>query len=434
MITFAALKKRIKPKMNFQPTLAFARQLDKTDPLRPYRRRFYFPKHNGKDVLYFCGNSLGLQPKGLQPALEQELKHWRDHAVEGHFRGKMPWMHYHKFLQPQTARLVGAKESEVVVMNTLTVNLHLLMVSFYRPTKQRFKIVMEAHAFPSDQYAVESQVRYHGFSPAEAIVEVAPRAGEETLRTEDILATIERHGSEVALVMFGGVNYYTGQFFDLKKITEAAHRAGAFAGFDLAHAAGNLPLQLHDWGVDFACWCSYKYLNSGPGGPSGIFVHERHGNNPDLPRFAGWWGHDEAHRFLMQKGFVPMQGAAGWQLSNAQIFSMAAHKVSLDLFDEVGMEALRAKAVKMTGYLEFLIENLNKKSQRFNIITPRDPAQRGCQLSILTGSEGKKLFDFLTENGVIADWREPNVIRVAPVPFYNSFEDCWRLAELLGRF
>lgn len=434
MITFAALKKRIKPKMNFQPTLAFARQLDKTDPLRPYRRQFYFPKHNGKDVLYFCGNSLGLQPKGLQPALEQELKHWRDHAVEGHFRGKMPWMHYHKFLQPQTARLVGAKESEVVVMNTLTVNLHLLMVSFYRPTKQRFKIVMEAHAFPSDQYAVESQVRYHGFSPAEAIVEVAPRAGEETLRTEDILATIERHGSEVALVMFGGVNYYTGQFFDLKKITEAAHRAGAFAGFDLAHAAGNLPLQLHDWGVDFACWCSYKYLNSGPGGPSGIFVHERHGNNPDLPRFAGWWGHDEAHRFLMQKGFVPMQGAAGWQLSNAQIFSMAAHKVSLDLFDEVGMEALRAKAVKMTGYLEFLIENLNKKSQRFNIITPRDPAQRGCQLSILTGSEGKKLFDFLTENGVIADWREPNVIRVAPVPFYNSFEDCWRLAELLGRF
>lgn len=420
--------------MNFQPTLAFARQLDKTDPLRPYRRQFYFPKHNGKDVLYFCGNSLGLQPKGLQPALEQELKHWRDHAVEGHFRGKMPWMHYHKFLQPQTARLVGAKESEVVVMNTLTVNLHLLMVSFYRPTKQRFKIVMEAHAFPSDQYAVESQVRYHGFSPAEAIVEVAPRAGEETLRTEDILATIERHGSEVALVMFGGVNYYTGQFFDLKKITEAAHRAGAFAGFDLAHAAGNLPLQLHDWGVDFACWCSYKYLNSGPGGPSGIFVHERHGNNPDLPRFAGWWGHDEAHRFLMQKGFVPMQGAAGWQLSNAQIFSMAAHKVSLDLFDEVGMEALRAKAVKMTGYLEFLIENLNKKSQRFNIITPRDPAQRGCQLSILTGSEGKKLFDFLTENGVIADWREPNVIRVAPVPFYNSFEDCWRLAELLGRF
>lgn len=420
--------------MNFQPTLTFARQLDKTDPLRPYRRRFFFPKHNGKDALYFCGNSLGLQPKGVQAALEQELKHWREHAVEGHFRGEMPWMYYHKFLQPQSARLVGAKESEVVVMNTLTVNLHLLMVSFYRPTKQRFKIVMEAHAFPSDQYAVESQVRYHGFSPEEAIIEVAPRAGEETLRTEDILATIERHGSEAALVMFGGVNYYTGQFFDLKEITEAAHREGAFAGFDLAHAAGNLPLQLHDWGVDFACWCSYKYLNSGPGGPSGIFVHERHGNNPDLPRFAGWWGHDEAHRFLMQKGFVPMQGAAGWQLSNAQIFSMAAHKVSLDLFDEVGMEALRAKAVKMTGYLEFLIENLNKKSQRFNVITPRDPAQRGCQLSILTGSEGKKLFDFLAENGVIADWREPNVIRVAPVPFYNSFEDCWRLAELLGRF
>ena len=334
-----------------KPTLSYARQLDRNDSLRHYRRRFHFPKHKGKSVLYFCGNSLGLQPRGVDAALMQELKHWREHAVEGHFRGDMPWMHYHKFLQPQTARLVGAKESEVVVMNTLTTNLHLLMVSFYQPSQQRFKIIMEAHAFPSDQYAVESQVRYHGFSPEEAIVEVAPRAGEETLRTEDILATIEQHGSEVALVLFGGVNYYTGQYFDLKKITEAAHKAGACAGFDLAHTAGNLPLRLHDWGVDFACWCSYKYLNSGPGGPSGIFVHERHGNRPELPRFAGWWGHDEAHRFLMQKGFVPMQGAAGWQLSNAQIFSMAAHRVSLDLFDEVGMEALRNKAVKMTGYL-----------------------------------------------------------------------------------
>lgn len=429
--------------MNYQPTLSFARQLDETDPLRSYREQFYFPQHQGENVLYFCGNSLGLQPKGVMAALEHEVRHWREHAVEGHFRGEMPWMHYHKFLQPQSARIVGAKESEVVVMNTLTTNLHLLMVSFYRPTKQRFKIVMEAHAFPSDQYAMESQVRFHGFSPEEAIVEVAPRAGEETLRTEDIIAAIEQHGDEVATVMFGGVNYYTGQFFEIEKITEAAHRVGATAGFDLAHTAGNLPLQLHDWGVDFACWCSYKYLNSGPGGPSGIFVHERHGNNPDLPRFAGWWGHDEEHRFLMKKGFVPMQGAAGWQLSNAQIFSMAAHKASLDMFDEAGMDTLRAKAVKMTGYLEYLIENLNAPitnhpspvtHRRFNIITPKDPAQRGCQLSILTGDDGKKLFDFLTENGVIADWREPNVIRVAPVPMYNSFEDCWRLAELLGKF
>ena len=276
--------------MNYQSTFSYAQQLDKADPIRPYRQKFYFPKHKGKNVLYFCGNSLGLQPHGVQAALKQEVKHWREHGVEGHFQGELPWMHYDKYLVPQSARLVGAKESEVVVMNTLTTNLHLLMVSFYRPTKQRFKIIMEAHAFPSDQYAVESQVRYHGFLPEDAIVEVAPRAGEETLRTEDILAAIERHGSDAALVMFGGVNYYTGQFFDLEKITEVAHRVGAVAGFDLAHAAGNLPLKLHDWQVDFACWCSYKYLNSGPGGPSGIFVHEKHGNNPDLPRFAGWWG------------------------------------------------------------------------------------------------------------------------------------------------
>ncbi|MCB0520777.1 MAG: kynureninase [Lewinellaceae bacterium] len=420
--------------MNYQPTLSYAHHLDKTDPLRPYRRQFYFPKHKGKSVLYFCGNSLGLQPKGVKEALEHEVMHWREHAVEGHFRGEMPWMYYHKFLLPQSARLVGAKESEVVVMNTLTTNLHLLMVSFYRPTKERFKIIMEAGAFPSDQYAMESQVRFHGFSPKEAIVEIAPRPGEETLRTEDIISTIEKHGNSVATVMFGGVNYYTGQFFDLGKITEAGHKVGANVGFDLAHTAGNLPLKLHDWNVDFACWCSYKYLNSGPGGPSGIFVHERHGDNPDLPRFAGWWGHDEGSRFLMKKGFIPMQGAAGWQLSNAQIFSCAAHKVSLDMFDKVGMDALREKAVKMTGYLEFLIENLNKEKKRFNIITPSKPQARGCQLSILTGKEGKQLFDYLTENGVVADWREPNVIRVAPVPFYNSFEDCWRLADLLGKF
>ncbi len=427
----------------FQPTFAYAQQLDKADPLSGYRQRFYFPKHNGKNVLYFTGNSLGLQPHGVEKALRRELKQWREHGVEGHFRGEMPWMHYHKFLQPQSARLVGALESEVVVMNTLTTNLHLLMASFYRPTKQRYKIVMEAGAFPSDMYAMETQARWHGFDPAEAVVEVSPRAGEETLRTEDIIATIEQHGESVAVVMFSGVNYYTGQFFDLKKITEKAHSVGAYAGFDLAHAAGNLPLKLHDWGVDFACWCSYKYLNSGPGGPSGIFVHERHGNDPSLPRFGGWWGHDESSRFQMKKGFIPMPGAAGWQLSNAQIFSMAAHKVSLDMFDEVGMEALREKSLQMTAYLEFLIENVNVvgsaqlvvgSQPRFNIITPKNPDERGAQLSILTGNEGKKLFDYLTENGVIADWREPNVIRVAPVPLYNSFKDCWRLADLLGKF
>lgn len=420
--------------MKFQPTLSFARQLDKSDPLRHFRQKFYFPKHNGKNVLYFCGNSLGLQPHGVMAALKHEVQHWREFGVEGHFKGEMPWMYYHKLLTPQSARIVGAKESEVVVMNTLTTNLHLLMVSFYRPTKERFKIIMEAHAFPSDQYAIESQVRFHGFIPEEAIVEVAPRAREETLRTEDMLTTIEQHGSQTALVLFGGVNYYTGQFFDLEKITKAAHRAGAYAGFDLAHAAGNIPVQLHDWNVDFACWCSYKYLNSGPGGPSGIFVHERHGNDPDLPRFAGWWGHDEEHRFLMKKGFKPMQGAAGWQLSNAPIFSLAVHKASLDLFDEAGMVALREKSLRLTAYLEFLIEDLNEKGRHFQIITPKDPAQRGCQLSILTGKDGKKLFDYLSANGVVADWREPNVIRVAPVPMYNSFKDCWKLSKLLEQF
>jgi kynureninase len=433
--------------MNFQPTFAFAQSLDKADKLSHYRQQFFFPKHNGKNVLYFTGNSLGLQPHGVEKALRHELKHWREHGVEGHFKGEMPWMHYHKFLQPQSARLVGALESEVVVANTLTTNLHLLMASFYRPSKHRYKIIMEAGAFPSDMYAMETQARWHGFDPDEAVIEVAPRTGEETLRTEDILATIAKHNDEVAVVMFSGVNYYTGQFFDIKQITEAAHAVGAFAGFDLAHAVGNLPLHLHDWGVDFACWCSYKYLNSGPGGPSGLFVHEKHslprelgGNDQPLIRFAGWWGHDEESRFLMRKGFKPMLGAAGWQLSNAQILSMAAHKVSLDMFDEVGMEPLREKSLRLTAYLSYLIENLNDGRQtvdggrHFHIITPNNPEERGAQLSILTGSEGKKLFDYLTENGVIADWREPNVIRVAPVPMYNSFKDCWRLADLLGRF
>ena len=416
---------------DFSPTLEFARELDRQDPLRSYREQFHFPQHQGSDVLYFCGNSLGLQPKGVKDALLQELEHWQTYGVEGHFRGEMPWMYYHKFLSAQTARLVGAQEEEVVVMNTLTTNLHLMMVSFYQPTSDRYKIVMEAGAFPSDQYAVESQVRFHGFAPEEAIVEVAPREGEETLRTEDIVETIERQGAQTALVLFAGVNYYTGQFFDLPEIAAAGRRVGARVGFDLAHAAGNLPLQLHDSKADFAVWCSYKYLNSGPGGPSGVFVHERHAHAPELPRFAGWWGHDESQRFFMRKGFVPMRGAAGWQLSNAQIFSFAAHKASLDLFDEVGMPALREKSLLLTGYLEFLLQELNRAQPRYRVITPTDPAARGCQLSILTGSDGKELFDHLSANGAVCDWREPNVIRVAPVPLYNSFEDVWRLAELL---
>ncbi|MCB0549027.1 MAG: kynureninase [Phaeodactylibacter sp.] len=429
--------------MPYQPTLAYAQEQDRKDPLRGYREQFYFPQHQGRDTLYFTGNSLGLQPKSAKAALLHELEHWKNHAVEGHFRGEMPWMEYHKFLLPQTAHVVGAKEEEVIVMNTLTANLHLMMVSFYRPDAGRYKIIMEAGAFPSDQYAVESQVRWHGYTPEQAIVEVSPRAGEECLRTEDIIAIIEQHGKETALVLFGGVNYFTGQFFNLKAITEAAHKAGAYAGFDLAHAAGNVPLKLHDWEVDFAVWCSYKYLNSGPGGPSGAFVHERHGNKPELPRFAGWWGHDERERFLMRKGFHPMKGAAGWQLSNAQILSFAVHKASLDIFHQATMAALRTKSEKLTGYLEYLLQEIIQRKGGFHIITPNTPQNRGCQLSIYTHRDGRHLYNYLESHGVISDWREDNlhggevqpgqagVIRVAPAPLYNSFQDVLEFATLL---
>ncbi|MCB9304366.1 MAG: kynureninase [Lewinellaceae bacterium] len=432
--------------LTYYANLAFAQEQDRNDPLRAYRDQFYFPQHNGRNALYFTGNSLGLQPKSAEAALLHELEHWKTHGVEGHFRGEMPWMYYHRFLSTQTSQVVGAKKEEVVVMNTLTTNLHLMMVSFYRPTSERYKIIMEAGAFPSDQYAVESQVRWHGFAPEQAIVEVAPRAGEETLRTEDIIAAIEKHGKETALVLFGGVNYFTGQFFDLPAITNAAHKVGAYAGFDLAHAAGNVLLQLHDWNVDFAVWCSYKYLNSGPGGPSGAFVHERHGDNPELPRFAGWWGHDEGERFLMRKGFKPMKGAAGWQLSNAQIFSFAVHKASLDIFQQATMPTLRAKSERLTGYLEFLMKEINKSVERYHLLTPSAPPARGCQLSIFTASKGKRLFDYLAENGVMSDWREDHlhgepaapgeagVIRVAPVPLYNSFQDVFEFAELLRKY
>jgi len=431
--------------MHYENTLASARTLDAQDPLRHFREQFIFPKYHRimdsptsseatTNSIYLCGNSLGLQPKAIRQALLHELDQWAEHGVEGHFRGDLPWMHYHKFLTQQTARLVGALPHEVVVMNTLTVNLHLMMASFYRPTPTRFKIVMEAGAFPSDQYAMESQVRWHGLDPEKAIVEVAPRAGEDILRTEDILDILEHEGDSVALVMFGGVNYYTGQFYELGKIAAAGHGIGAKVGFDLAHAAGNLPLQLHDWGPDFAVWCSYKYLNSGPGGPSGAFVHERHANSPELPRFAGWWGHDEAERFKMKKGFRPMQGAEGWQLSNAQIFSFAAHKASLDIFDAAGIENLRVKSLQLTAFMEQVLKEANGSRNLFKIITPGDPKQRGCQLSLLTDHRGKALFDFLAANGVMADWREPNVIRFAPVPLYNSFEDVWQMGQLVARF
>jgi len=411
-----------------------AQSLDAADPLREWRDQFYFPQKDGEDLIYLCGNSLGLQPKSVEKFVQQELEDWKKHGVEGHFEGKNAWYYYHHFLEEAAARLVGADKKEVVVMNSLTVNLHLLMISFYRPEGQRKKILIESPAFPSDQYAVDSHAKLHGFYADDVVVEMFPREGEETIRTEDILQQITDLGDELALVMIGGVNYYTGQFFELEKITAAAHAVGAFAGFDLAHAAGNVPLELHDWGVDFAVWCSYKYLNSGPGGTSGAFVHERHGNNPDLVRLAGWWGNDEKTRFQMPRKFIPQEGAAGWQISNAQVFSMAPHMASLEIFDEVGMPALRAKSLKLTGFLEEMLDAVNAEAgnQRFKIITPRDSHHRGCQLSILVDGGGKQVFEALTADGIVADWREPNVIRLAPVPLYNKFEEAFRFVRILS--
>lgn len=417
----------------YEFTEEFAQKADSSDPLKDLRNEFLFPQHEGKNCVYFTGNSLGLQPKAAKAALEQELNDWAKYGVEGHFEAKNPWFSYHELFTASLAKLVGAKETEVVCMNQLTTNLHLLMVSFYQPKGKRFKILCEGKAFPSDQYALESQVRFHGYSPSEAIIELHPRWGEHTLRTEDILQTIEQHSNEIALIMIGGVNYYTGQLLDMKSITEAGHKAGALVGWDLAHAAGNVPLELHNWNVDFAAWCSYKYLNSGPGGVSGVFIHEKHASNTDLIRFAGWWGHDKNVRFKMEKGFKAIPSAEGWQLSNAPVFQMAVHRASLDLFDKVGMQALREKSLNLTGYLEFIIQHIsqNNTNVNFEIITPKNTNERGAQLSILCHGQGKALFDKLTQNGVIADWREPNVIRIAPVPMYNNFEDVYRFGKIL---
>lgn len=413
-------------------TLQHAKTLDNNDELSNLRNKFFIPKHKQNDVIYFCGNSLGLQPKSVKSYIETELQSWAQYGVEGHFMGKNPWMPYHHLFKEKISTLVGAKPHEVGVMNTLTTNLHLLMVSFYCPTTTKYKIVMEAGAFPSDQYAMESQVKFHGYNPQDAIIELKPREGEYILRTEDILRTIEENASITATLMMGGVNYYTGQWYDMQKITACAKSHNIVVGWDLAHAVGNVPVQLHNWNVDFAVWCSYKYLNSGPGGPSGFFVHEKHAENADLPRFAGWWGHDEKERFKMQKGFKPMYGADAWQLSNAQIFAMAPHLASIDIFNEVGIEKLRKKSLALTQFLFDLLIEI--KNANFTIITPTNQAERGCQLSILTDRNGKDLFDYLTKNGVIADWREPNVIRVAPVPLYNSFEDCFLFVELIKNF
>jgi kynureninase len=419
--------------MKFENTLTFARQLDKQDTLKSFRKLFHIPKVNGKDAIYLCGNSLGLQPKSVQKHIQQELTDWANLGVEGHLHAKHPWLSYHKLFTRSLAKLVGAKPHEVVAMNQLTVNLNLLLVSFYQPKGKRNKILIQGNEFPSDYYAFEQQVKFHGLDPEECIIEVMPREGEYTLRTEDIILKIKQHRDELALVMFSAVNYYTGQFFEVKKIGEACCKYKITFGLDLAHAIGNVPLKLHEWNVDFATWCSYKYLNSGPGGVSGVFIHEHHADSFSLPRFAGWWGNEEKTRFKMEKHFVPQRGAEGWQLSNAPILSMAAHKASLEIFDHVSIRDLRRKSELLTGYLDFLLaSNTKGEFTHYRVITPANKAHRGCQLSIQTSHNGKNIFDKIVKCGVIADWREPDVIRIAPVPLYNSFEDVYRFAQILA--
>ncbi len=419
--------------MIFENTIEFAKQLDEQDTLKSFREKFYIPFINGKDSIYFTGNSLGLQPKTTQDYVVNELEDWANFGVEGHFHARKPWLSYHEIFAEQLAKVVGALPEEVVAMNQLTVNLHFLMVSFYRPSKQRYKIICEAKAFPSDQYAIESQIKFHGFTPADAIIEVAPRAGEYSLRTEDILSAIQQHSNETALILFGGVNYYSGQVLDMESITKAAHAAGITCGFDLAHAVGNVELKMHDWDVDFACWCSYKYLNSGPGGVSGVFINKRHIDNKDIPRFAGWWGHTKETRFKMEKGFEPIPTAEGWQVSNAPVLSMAAHKASLDIFEEAGLSNLFAKGQLLSDYLLFILNDINAGSTEklIEVITPANA--KGCQVSMLMLKKGKEIFEALKQNGVLADWREPNVIRVAPVPLYNTFTDVFLFGQIISK-
>jgi len=415
---------------NYKLGLDYAKQLDKEDELAHYRNQFHIPKDKkGNDLIYLCGNSLGLQPKATKDYINQELEDWANLGVEGHTDAKNPWLPYHEFLTDSMAKVVGAKPIEVVVMNTLTANLHFMMVSFYKPTPKRYKILIESDAFPSDKYAVESQLRHHGYDDKEGLVLWAPREGEEVARYEDLEAILESQGDEIALVMIGGVNYYTGQFFDLKRIAALAHKHGCNVGFDCAHGAGNVALNLHDSGADFAVWCTYKYMNSGPGSLGGCFVHERHAYNKDLNRFTGWWSHNKETRFNMRGEFDALAGAEGWQLSNPPILSMAAIKASADMFNEVGMEKLIKKSKVITGYFEYLIQQLNNSD--IKIITPSNPDERGCQLSIQVKNADRSLHDKLTAAGVISDWREPDVIRCAPIPFYNSYQDVYLMVEKL---
>ena len=419
--------------MIFENTREFAKSLDAQDELRKYRDEFHFPHVNGKQVIYFTGNSLGLQPKRTKTYVDEVMNDWANLAVEGHFYSDKPWWDYQERFAVPLSDIVGAKPAEVGVMNTLTVNLHLLMVSFYNPTPHKYKIICEEKAFPSDQYMFQSQVKFHGFDPKDAIVEIKRREGEANIRLEDVLAKIEEVGSELALVLIGGVNYYTGQVFDMKTITAAGQKYGAYVGWDLAHAAGNIKLELHDWNVDFAAWCSYKYMNSGPGNASGFFVHEKHHNDKELNRFAGWYGHNKERRFKMEPDFDPVHGADGWQISNLPILSLAPYLASVEMFAEVGMDKLIAKRNLITSYLEFVLHEIDKELEGadFEILTPSNQDERGCQLSVYLHGQGRELFEKLMKNGVITDWREPNVIRLAPAPFYCSFEDMYEFGQIL---
>ncbi|MBK9332266.1 MAG: kynureninase [Ignavibacteria bacterium] len=416
--------------MNFSNELSFAAEADEKDPLKHFRKKFFIPKHtDGSDVIYLAGNSLGLQPKTVKDYLEQELKDWAEFAVEGHTKAKNPWLAYHEYLTSQTAKIVGAKNEEVVNMNSLTTNLHLLFVSFYRPEKNKHKILIESNSFPSDYYAVESQIKYHGYDVAESLIEIRPREGEDKVRTEDIEELIEREGDEIALIWMAGVNYYSGQAFEMEKIVKAGHKKNCIVGFDLAHAAGNIELKLHEWDADFAVWCNYKYLNGGPGAIGGAFVNERHLNDRTIPKLLGWWGHDKKTRFLMDHKYIPIPTAESWQLSNPPILQLASLRASLDIFEEAGMSALRKKSEMLTSYMEYLIKE--ESNSGIQIITPAEKNERGCQLSLRIAENGKAKFRRLLDRGVICDWREPDVIRAAPVPLYNSFEDVKRFVGIL---
>jgi len=417
----------------FKNTLEFAQQLDKEDPLNRFREKFYIPFMNGKESIYFTGNSLGLQPKTAQDYILRDLEDWANYGVEGHFHGRNPWIRYHEMFPAKLAPILGALEEEIVVMNQLTINLHLLLITFYRPTKERYKIICEAKAFPSDQYALQSQALIAGLDPDKTIIEVKPRDGEKVIRNEDIIASIKEHGNELAVVIIGGINYYTGQVFDMEAITLAAHHAGAYCGFDLAHAVGNIELKLHDWNADFACWCSYKYLNSGPGSVAGAFIHQRHITDKSLIRLQGWCGTNKEKRFKMEKEFDPIPTAEGWQLSTSPLLNMSAHNASLDIFEEAGFKNILAKMKKLSAYLLFILDDINASSSKeiIEIITLRNENEHGCQVSLLMLDKGKEIFESLKKNSVIIDWREPNVIRLAPVPLYNTFEDIYKFGEII---